>query len=109
MFYAALVVFALSRRFDLALAALALNGAAMVTTISTINNLLQKYVAPEMRGRIMAIHAMAFLGLAPIGGLLAGALAERVGAPAALASFCLAALAMTFVVRLRIRELRDLA
>ena len=109
VFYAALVVFALSRRFDLALAALALNGAAMVTTISTINNLLQKYVAPEMRGRIMAIHAMAFLGLAPIGGLLAGALAERVGAPAALASFCLAALAVTFVVRLRIRELRDLA
>ena len=109
LFYAALVVFALSRRFDLALVALALNGATMVTAISTINNLLQKYVAPEMRGRIMAIHAMAFLGLAPLGGLLAGAVAERVGAPEALASLCLVALAITAVVRLRMSELRDLA
>ena len=109
LFYTALVVFALSPRFDLALVALALNGVTMVTSISTIINLLQKYAAPEMRGRIMAMHAMAYLGLAPIGGLLAGALAERVGAPVALASFCLAALAVTFVVRLRMRELHELA
>lgn len=109
LFYASLVAFALSRRFDLSLAALAVTGGAMVSTVATVNNLLQKHVAPEMRGRIMAMHAMAFLGFAPIGSLVAGALAERIGAPVALAALCVTALAITAGVRFRARELRELA
>jgi len=49
---------------------------AMVTAVSACHNLLQKHVQPEMRGRVMSMHATAFLGFAPIGSLIAGALGD---------------------------------
>ncbi len=109
LFYASLVAFALSRRFDVSLAALAVTGGSMVSAVATVNNLLQKHVAPRMRGRVMAMHAVAFQGFTPIGSLLAGALAEYVGAPVALAALCVAALAVTAVVRFTVSGLRELA
>ncbi len=109
IFYLSLVLFSLSRRFELSLLALAFTGGAMVSAVATVNNLLQKHVAPQMRGRIMAMHAMAFMGFAPIGSLVAGALAELVGAPVALASLCILALGITAAVRFRQAELCELA
>lgn len=109
LFYASLVAFALSRRFDLSLLALAVTGGAMVSAVATVNNLLQKHVVPEMRGRIMAMHAVAFQGFTPIGSLLAGALAEHIGAPVALASLCVVAVAITAAVRFSVAGLRELA
>ena len=50
----------------------------MVATAST-NTLVQTLVSEELRGRVMAFYTMAFLGTAPIGSLLAGAVAERLG------------------------------
>jgi MFS family permease len=44
--------------------------------------LLQTIVEERMRGRVMSFYAMAFMGTAPFGSLLAGALAARIGAPA---------------------------
>jgi hypothetical protein len=38
-------------------------------------------VPDELRGRTMAVYSMMFMGMAPIGSLLGGALAERLGAP----------------------------
>jgi hypothetical protein len=55
-------------------------GGFMVTTAST-NTILQTMVEERLRGRVMAFYVMAFLGTAPIGSLLAGVLAARVGAP----------------------------
>ncbi|MET0558650.1 MAG: MFS transporter [Solirubrobacterales bacterium] len=55
---------------------LALMGAAAVTFAATINSSLQLAVAPEMRGRVMALYSVVFLGSTPIGGPLAGWLAE---------------------------------
>ena len=55
---------------------LALLGAAAVTFAATINSSLQLAVAPEMRGRVMALYSVVFLGSTPIGGPLAGWLAE---------------------------------
>ncbi len=109
VFYASLIAFAFSRRFDLSLLALAFTGAAMVSAVATVNNLLQKHVAAEMRGRIMAMHSMAFLGFAPVGSLIAGALAEHTGAPLALASLCALALLITAAVWTSHREVRELA
>jgi hypothetical protein len=44
--------------------------------------MLQTIVDEEQRGRIISFYAMAFLGMAPVGGLIAGSLAGRLGAPA---------------------------
>ncbi len=56
---------------------LALLGAASVTFAATINSTLQLAVAPEMRGRVMALYSVVFLGSTPIGGPLAGWLAQN--------------------------------
>jgi len=51
-------------------------GAAAVTFAATINSSLQLAVAPDMRGRVMALYSVVFLGSTPIGGPLAGWLSE---------------------------------
>lgn len=107
--YTSLIVFALSRNLTLSLVALFFTGGAMVTAVSTVNNLLQKQAAPEVRGRVMSMHATAFLGFAPIGSLIAGALAHFFGAPAALAALCMVALAATLLVPLRLPAIKELA
>ena len=58
------------------IAVLALLGAAAVTFAATINSTLQLAVAPEMRGRVMALYSVVFLGSTPIGGPLTGWLAQ---------------------------------
>jgi MFS family permease len=54
----------------------ALLGASAVTFAAAINSSLQLSVEPEMRGRVMALYSVVFLGSTPIGGPLAGWLAE---------------------------------
>ena len=56
--------------------ALMLLGAAAVTFAATINSTLQLAVSPEMRGRVMALYSVVFLGSTPIGGPLTGWLAQ---------------------------------
>jgi MFS family permease len=56
--------------------ALTVLGAAAVTFAATINSSLQLAVAPHMRGRVMALYSVVFLGSTPIGGPLAGWLSE---------------------------------
>jgi predicted MFS family arabinose efflux permease len=56
--------------------ALMLLGGAAVTFAATINSTLQLAVAPEMRGRVMALYSVVFLGSTPIGAPLAGWLAQ---------------------------------
>jgi MFS family permease len=56
--------------------ALMLLGGAAVTFAATINSTLQLAVSPEMRGRVMALYSVVFLGSTPIGGPLAGWLAQ---------------------------------
>jgi MFS family permease len=55
---------------------LALLGAASVTFAASVNSTLQLAVAPEMRGRVMALYSVVFLGSTPIGGPLAGWLSQ---------------------------------
>ena len=56
---------------------LALLGAAAVTFAATINSTLQLAVTPEMRGRVMALYSVVFLGSTPIGAPLTGWLAQN--------------------------------
>jgi len=63
---------------------LALLGAAAVTFAAAINSSLQLSVEPQMRGRVMALYSVVFLGSTPIGGPLAGWLSEAYDPRAAL-------------------------
>ena len=56
-------------------------GAGFMVTLASTNTILQTIVTEELRGRVMAFYTMAFLGTAPLGSLLAGGLADRIGAP----------------------------
>jgi MFS family permease len=64
---------------------LALAGAASVVFSSTTNAAIQLRAAPEMRGRVVALYIVAFMGSTPLGGPLVGALGQVAGARAALA------------------------
>jgi MFS family permease len=68
----------------LLVAALVVTGAASVAFISVGNATVQLSSEPRMRGRVMALWSMAFLGTTPVGGPIAGAVAQAFGARAAL-------------------------
>jgi MFS family permease len=63
----------------LAVVALALAGAASVTFAAGVNSTLQLNVEPAMRGRVMALYSVVFLGSTPLGGPLVGWLAQSAG------------------------------
>jgi MFS family permease len=75
-----LAIAAIAPDLWLELVALAAVGAASVTFISKGNSTLQLTAKPQMRGRVMALWAVAFLGSTPIGGPVAGAVAQHIGA-----------------------------
>ena len=81
LFGAALMAFAWSRDTWLSTVLLALVGFGTISTTASMNTILQTTVGEEMRGRVMSLYAMAFIGLSPLGALLGGALAARIGAP----------------------------
>ncbi len=79
------MVFALSQWLPLSLAAIAVTGFGVVVNGMSVSTMLQTIVDDRMRGRVMALFSMAFLGMSPLGSLAGGALAEVIGAPATLA------------------------
>lgn len=80
------LVFALSPWLPLSLAALAVTGFGIVVNGMAVSTMIQTIVDDRMRGRIMGIFSVAFLGMYPLGSLAGGALAEVIGAPATLAT-----------------------
>lgn len=80
---AALFAFSASRDMRLSVPLLFLVGAAMIVQMATSNTMLQLLSPPELRGRIISLYMLAFMGMAPFGSLLAGSLARGLGAPAA--------------------------
>jgi MFS family permease len=81
IFGGAVVAFAWSRSFPLSCALLIAAGFAMMMQMAATNTLVQAMSPNVLRGRVMAVYAMMFMGVAPIGSLVAGLVAERVGAP----------------------------
>lgn len=55
-------------------------GFSMMTQMSSSNTLIQAMVPDELRGRVMSVYSMMFMGMAPLGALMAGSLAEILGA-----------------------------
>jgi MFS family permease len=80
-FGAGLIALGLSRFVWLSLMLMLLVGGAMMIQMAASNTILQTIVQDDKRGRVMGFYSMAFLGMAPFGSLMAGALAKRMGAP----------------------------
>jgi len=79
----ALVGFAATPNLAAALALLVVIGGAMIVQMATSNTMLQLLSPPELRGRIISLYMLAFLGSAPLGSLLAGTLASALDTPRA--------------------------
>jgi MFS family permease len=56
-------------------------GFGMIVQMASTNTVLQTLVEEDKRGRVMSFYAMAFMGMVPFGSLLAGSLANNIGAP----------------------------
>src|SRR6516164_2487199 len=79
-----LILFAFSRNLALSVCLLLPVGFSMMLQMSSSNTLIQAMVPDRLRGRVMAVYSMMFMGMAPFGAFFAGALADRVGAPVTL-------------------------
>lgn len=109
VFFLALLLFCFSRQPGLSALLLGVVGAAMVSAVATVNSLIQTLVPETIRGRVLSMHTMAFLGFTPLGSLLVGALAGSWGAPTALAfssGFALVLTAMVAFVAPGLRKLQ---
>jgi MFS family permease len=81
VFGVGLVAFGFSRSQWLSIPLMFVTGFGMMQGVTTSNTILQTLVDEKMRGRVMSYYTMAFVGMAPFGSLLAGALAQAIGAP----------------------------
>jgi len=92
-FGVSLILFALSKSFWLSVFLLLPVGYFIMLQMASSNTLIQVMVPDELRGRVMAVYSMMFMGMAPVGSVLGGALSDRLGAPLTIALGGLAAIA----------------
>ncbi len=83
-FTTAILLFSLSPNYYLSLLLLVFVGWGMVIQNASINSLLQASVANHLRGRVMSLYTLTFIGLMPIGSFIAGSVANFLGARFAL-------------------------
>jgi MFS family permease len=84
-FGVSLILFALSRWFWLSSLLLLPVGYTIMVQMASSNTLIQSMVPDRLRGRVMSVYSMMFMGMAPMGALGAGVVAEHLGAPAGVA------------------------
>jgi len=80
-FGVSLLLFSFSHSFWLSVALLLPAGYSMILQMACSNTLVQTMVPDHLRGRVMSVYSMMFMGMAPIGAFFGGALAHRLGAP----------------------------
>ncbi|MGC2208674.1 MAG: MFS transporter [Candidatus Korobacteraceae bacterium] len=97
-FYGFVALFALSHNRWLSALMLVATGYFMILMIATVNVMLQHLSEDKMRGRVMSIYAMAFLGFSPLGSLMAGSLAGTFTAPLTLAAMAALAMALNIAI-----------
>jgi MFS family permease len=99
VFTVAVTVFSLSDNLTLSIACLPFIGFTMVSQVATINTIIQGIAPDDIRGRVMSVFTFVFMGMMPVGSFIAGSIAGKFGAPAALqtgAAVCLATLVYLF-------------
>jgi MFS family permease len=97
-----LIVFSQSRVFWFSMVVLFVVGFSATVQMAATNTIIQSRVPDELRGRIMAVYATMFMGVQPIGSLLAGGIAKRIGAAHTLGIFGLLVLIGSLVFLFRV-------
>jgi MFS family permease len=100
-----LILFSQSRIFWLSAVMLLIVGFSATSQLAATNTIVQGRVPDELRSRVMAVYATMFMGVQPLGALVAGGVAKRIGAPYALSVFgsiCLLG-SLFFVFRIAMR------
>jgi MFS family permease len=97
-----LALFSQSRVFWLSMVVLFVVGFSATVQMAATNTIIQSRVPDELRGRIMAVYATMFMGVQPIGSLIAGGVAKRIGAAYTLGLFGLLVLAGSLVFLFRV-------
>lgn len=108
-FCAGIIAFSFSRSFPLSLALLAFVGFTMILNNATINSLLQSVTPNELRGRVMSVYVLMFVGTGPIGSLQAGAAARVLGAPVAVAAGAALLIGVIACVAWRVPEMLEIS
>ncbi|MGA9529243.1 MAG: MFS transporter [Terriglobales bacterium] len=85
-FGVSLILFSFSRWFWISVLFLLPAGYSMMLQMACSNTLIQTMVPDQLRGRVMAVYSMMFMGMAPFGALFGGALAHHIGAPITVAA-----------------------
>jgi predicted MFS family arabinose efflux permease len=80
LFGLSLVAFSFSSALWLSMLLLCVGGFGVMVMMASSNTVIQTLTSDEMRGRVVSYYVMSFLGIGPIGNLLAGAVATRIGA-----------------------------
>jgi MFS family permease len=83
-------------------------GWGFMVILNSSNALVQTHIPDELRGRVMGIYTLTFFGLMPVGSLLNGALATRIGAPGTVLINGVVMLLFAALVWLRAPSLRTL-
>ncbi len=105
-FGASLILFAVSRVFWISALLLIPAGFSMMVQMASSNTLIQSMVPDRLRGRVMAVYSMMFIGMSPFGALLAGLLATRAGAPLTVAAGGAVCIAGALVFRSQLPRIR---
>ena len=106
LFSGSLIALSLSRSQWLAAPVLAVTGFGMMVHMASANTIVQTLVDPAMRGRVMSFYTVAFMGAAPLGSLLLGWSASRIGAPWTTGLSSLVCLAATAAFARKLPDLR---
>src|SRR2546423_7235206 len=107
-FAVCLIGFSLSNKVLMSVAFLFALGFGIVCSVAVTNTLLQKLVSDEMRGRVMSMFMLSFIGAMPIGNLIAGAASHRFGVQKTLAAGGLIIAIFVSIVAVRNPRLREL-
>lgn len=103
-----LLFFAVTRSVPLSLLILIGVGWGTMIVFNMLNTLIQTLVSDNLRGRVMGIYSLTFFGAMPVGALLTGSVADRIGEPTTVIVSALVALAFAILLYIRMPQLRTL-
>lgn len=98
----ALLVFSMSRSLPLSVAALILVGWGLVSFLATVNSFIQLSVPDNLRGRVMSVFTLVFLGTAPLGNSIVGFAADYTGTPKIVTISALICMAASVIFSMKI-------
>ena len=101
------MAFAYNPYFGVAIPLLVISGGATIIVITSCNMLLQHLVPENLRGRVMALYTMSFIGMLPVGSLLAGSLSNLIGVKPVFVASGLAGVVISYVLWRKLPGLRE--